>query len=280
MSDTSKRSKYFMITINNPTIHDDDEIELDNKFIYRIYQLEQGENETYHYQMCVCYENAKTIRSVSKIYTRAHIEHVKFIDKAIEYCSKEETRIDGPWEEGTKPSNKQGERNDLSQLFKDINNKMTYKEICQKYPNQIMRYYKGIKELKMNYTEDRNSKPTVVWIHGKAGIGKTKHVYSKFRDIFVKSANHKWWDGYDQQECILIDDFDHWHGGFKDLLRLLDRYPYMGETKGGMVKINSPYIYITSDSSPQDLFSSPFLINGEDNELAQIMRRINEVTSL
>lgn len=80
-----------------------------------------------------------------------------------------------------------------------------------------------------------------------------------------------WWDGYEQQEAIIIDDFDgKWP--YRDLLRLLDRYPYQGQYKGGYVKINSPYIYITCEYSPS------FFWRG--NEFAQIHRRLSEIKHL
>ena len=76
-----------------------------------------------------------------------------------------------------------------------------------------------------------------------------------------------WWDGYTNQDVILIDDFDgKWP--FRDLLRLLDRYPYQGQIKGGYVKINSPHIYITCEFPPADIYQP-------GNELNQIIRRLD-----
>jgi len=77
-----------------------------------------------------------------------------------------------------------------------------------------------------------------------------------------------WWDGYEQQEAIIIDDFDgKWP--YRDLLRLLDRYPYQGQFKGGYFKVNSPYIYITCEFAPSYFW--------QGNEYAQVFRRLKEV---
>jgi len=52
------------------------------------------------------------------------------------------------------------------------------------------------------------------------------------------------------------------------LLRLLDKYPYQGQIKGGYVKINSNII-ITCEFPPEYFWKG--------NELAQITRRINKI---
>ena len=43
----------------------------------------------------------------------------------------------------------------------------------------------------------------------------------------------KWWDGYEGEKEVLIDEF--WKDFYKyhELLRLLDRYPCKVEKKGG-----------------------------------------------
>lgn len=47
--------------------------------------------------------NQKRLNEVTKILPRCHAEPVKDMSAAIKYCSKEETRIEGPWEYGTSP---------------------------------------------------------------------------------------------------------------------------------------------------------------------------------
>jgi len=49
------------------------------------------------------FTNAKRLGEVVKILPRCHAEPVKDMSAAIAYCSKEETRIAGPWEHGTSP---------------------------------------------------------------------------------------------------------------------------------------------------------------------------------
>lgn len=64
--------------------------------------------------------------------------------------------------------------------------------------------------------------------------------------------NTKWWDGYDKQEFVILDDFRGSQMQFNELLRLLDRYQHRVEFKGGSRQFDSPNIIITSINHPKD----------------------------
>ena len=76
-----------------------------------------------------------------------------------------------------------------------------------------------------------------------------------------------WWDDYEQNETIVLDDIEYNTFAFRTLLRLLDRHTFSGETKGGKVYINSKRIIITADESPQKMFS-----HMSKRKLDQLMR--------
>jgi len=89
-------------------------------------------------------------------------------------------------------------------------------------------------------------------------------------NFYIKPEG-KWWDGYVQQQAIILDDWYH-STPFRELLTLLDRYKCTREVKGGSVKINSPFIYITSEYAPEYFF--------QGTELDQLRRRITSVIHL
>lgn len=60
-----------------------------------VFQKEKGESGTEHYQGAVYCKNA--IVMPLHLCKRIHWERCKSWTKAVRYCSKEETRIDGPW---------------------------------------------------------------------------------------------------------------------------------------------------------------------------------------
>lgn len=258
------RSRKYCFTINN--YNDDDESflrDLDCKYL--IYGKEIGESGTPHLQGFVYFKNARRFKAVAKLHKHWHIEiTVGTIDQNIDYCSKDGNFI----EIGDKP--KQGKRTDIDNVKKLVANGAKIGEIYNEVKSfQALRFAQiGI----YLHMEDRTEKPFVFWRYGPAGTGKTRYIFDNFDidDIYVKDST-RWWDGYEQQKVILIDDFDGlWP--FRDFLKLLDRYPYQGQVKGGYVKINSPYIYITCEFPPEYYWSG--------NELAQVTRRLTRNTEV
>lgn len=268
-----------IFTINNP----EKKLELENNSSVRgcIYQLEKGEQGTEHYQGYIEFTKKMSFKAIKEVIGEAHIEDRKGTrDQAIAYCSKEDTRIDGPWIYGDmklgKPGN-QGKRTDLEDACDVIINSgrniaKGLTNVAVEQPVVFVKYHKGLTALATRINMgDRVEKPRVEWIWGATGCGKTLYATRKSETFYIKDGT-MWWDGYEQQETIVIDDFDgKWP--FRDLLRILDRYPYAGQFKGGYVKINSPNIIITCDRRPEDLYEGLL----SDAELAQLMRRIDFV---
>lgn len=97
------RSRGWFFTLNNP----DSETQLIELFEVSgaknyCFQLEMGENGTPHFQGMVYYENARSFKSMKELDKRIHWEKMKDVRRSIEYVTKSETRIDGPWSKGIK----------------------------------------------------------------------------------------------------------------------------------------------------------------------------------
>ena len=71
-------------------------------FKYCIFQLEKGEEEnTPHFQGCIIFTCSKRFKTLKNVLPFAHLEKVKGSNtQCREYCSKKETRVDGPFEFG------------------------------------------------------------------------------------------------------------------------------------------------------------------------------------
>lgn len=87
----------------------------------------------------------------------------------------------------------------------------------------------------------------VLW--GISGSGKTRYVFDKFGPLNVYKLNNYdnlWFDGYNNQKILLIDDF---YGNIKYwlLLNLLDKYHTNIPIKGGFKVSNWNKIFITSN---------------------------------
>lgn len=218
--------------------------------------------KTPHLQGYLYLHNPAGLKKVREFAARAHwLKSYGSAKQASEYCKKEGDW----WEMGEMPQ--QGARLDLKEVAEQVRNGASLEEVAEESPAIYVRYTKGLTALMMSKMTDRTEKPEVSWLWGETGSGKTRTAVECRKSFYIKDSSI-WWDGYTQQECIIIDDFDgKWN--FRDLLRLLDRYPYQGQCKGGYIKINSPIIFITCEYPPQAFWKG--------SELDQILRRVTTV---
>jgi len=110
-------------------------------------------------------------------------------------------------------------------------------------------------ELLFKYLESKRvvNKIDVFWLFGCAGTGKTKWVYDSYSDPY-RPITEKWWEGYDGQKVILIDDFRTTWCSFSRLLQLTDIYPFKVECKGGSREVQYTTIIITAPSDHRTMW--------------------------
>lgn len=95
-----QRSKYWCFTVNNPSSTEVPSSLLPpSAYSLLVYQLESGENGTRHYQGYVELNRPQSLCSVRNLLGgRAHVEKRRGNRvQAIEYVTKEDTRVDGPF---------------------------------------------------------------------------------------------------------------------------------------------------------------------------------------
>jgi len=196
--------------------------------------------------------------------------------QAIDYCSKEDTRLEGPWTFGERKPYQERARTDLHQVADAIFSGNSISDVAEEFPKQFIMYNKGIKTLKSLRTENRHFKTHVTWIHGSTGKGKTKLAWDLHPGAYPKN-NTEWWDGYDPDihAAVIIDDYRPSDKiRFSELLRLFDRYPHMVQQKGATVTFKPTYIVLTTTHSPQETFAH------HDENMQQLLRRIDEIINL
>ena len=96
-----------------------------------------------------------------------------------------------------------------------------------------------------------------LWLYGRPGTGKTSYVFRNFNDnLYIKAIN-KWWDGYIDQDTVLLDDWDPNHNILVGYLKQwADRFPFRAEIKGGSLLIRPKRIIITSNYSIDECFQN------------------------
>ena len=264
------RHRSWCFTINNYTASDVNAVKmLMMKAKYGVMGFEKGNLlQTPHIQGYIHLVNPLSLLCMKKYLSRSHLEVANGSDEDnFMYCSKEKDYTE--WGE----KSTQGKRNDISDVAALIKaGDISLTDIMFDYPIVYVKYSRSLEKMFQAIQPHRECAPQVFWRYGLAGVGKTRYVIDTYgeENIYIKD-NTQWWDGYNQQQVLLIDDFDN-KIPFRTLLRILDRYRYSGQVKGGYVNLNSPLIYITCEFHPRVYWS--------DNELAQVERRLTSVLEI
>lgn len=185
---------------------------------------------------------------------QAHLEARKGTpQEAADYCSKEETRVEGPFEYGE--ISKQGKRSDLESVVAMVEEKTPLSEIAASAPHQFIKFHKGIIALRHALDEPKpRKKPEIYFIFGEPGTGKSRWAFENYPNAFRASDNsYGWFDGYDQHETVIFDDF---YGQFplQLMLNLLDYYPLRLPIKGGYVTVHAHRFIFTSNNPPEQMY--------------------------
>lgn len=287
-----------IFTLNNYTDQDILDLKGNNKITYLIFGYEVGENGTPHLQGYLEVKRRAELNWYKRhIHKTAHFEPRRGkLAEAIAYCKKgeqskkewEEHKEQGEnygknvnfYEQGEpKPDRKQGKRSDLELVkkivMKDKASMIDVIEQCTSYQAlrgaQIMMTYRG-------YTKDDIPKD-IYWFYGPTGSGKTRSAVEagiKNGSYWLTSDTLQWFDGYYNQEVVIIDDYRTKMCSYNFLLRLLDRYPLRVPIKGGFVEWLPKVIYITSNKHPEEMYTWE---EKTRDDIDQLLRRITKLVN-
>lgn len=266
------RSRNFCFTLNNFT---EEELSAVKQWQcrYLIFGKEVGESGTPHLQGYVCFENQKTLTALKKLLDRAHWEIARGTPKqASEYCEK-----DGDvFEKGERPMTQSekgsGEKRRWEDAFLAVQEgrlEDVPKDIlCTKLKN--IEYAVDRIKASKHKVEKLDGELEHEWYYGQTGTGKSKKAREENPDAYIKDPKNAWWDGYNGQEVVIIDDFDKFQVKQSgDLKRWLDRYPFKAEVKGGYLgDIRPRKIIVTSNYHPEQIWEEG------DITLSTILRRV------
>lgn len=86
-------------------------------------------------------------------------------------------------------------------------------------------------------------------LYGEPGTGKSMQAFELARRgaSYYYKPRGEWWDGYQQDEVVVVDDFYGWLK-WDELLKICDRYPYRVPVKGGYRQFHTHHLVLTSNS--------------------------------
>jgi len=249
------RNRNFCFTYNNyPNTELIDEVNC--KYVAYSHEVAPTTG-TPHLQGWISFENPKSLNAVINLLPGCHIESMRgSIAENDAYCSKAGQLI----ERGVKPvSNSRNGENEKQrwELARTLAKEGKFDEIDA---DIVLRCYNTLKSIYKDY----QVKPAPVdvkcfWIHGDTGTGKSHAVETNYPNCYKKSMDDlKWFDGYNDEEVVYLEDFDiyqvKWGGMLK---RLADKWPMQASIKGSMKYIRPKIIIVTSNYTMERIWNDP-----------------------
>lgn len=266
----------------------------DRKCSYYIIGKEIGESGTPHLQFYLEFKGQVEWDHIKKNFPRWHFEprdKKSTAENSSAYCAKG-AQSKSEWNKfKTEGENygrdvdilqkgaislPQGKRTDLNSVRESVQHGLGIRDMITTGEISSLQQFTLAEKLLKYYEKPRAFKPTVTWLWGGPGVGKTRYAYDhgkQYGEIYKLMKGAKWFEGYDKQEVLLIDDVRCSTFEFEDLLALLDRYEYRIEHKGGSRQLLARHIYITCPVEPTELFKAWKWCE----DLTQLTRRIDNL---
>lgn len=211
---------------------------------------------TPHLQGYVEFKNKKSISVCTKICNGIWMKAAEgTASECFNYAAK-----DGEFfEEGD--IKKQGQRMDLEEAMLNIREGIDQLDCMEMDPMTYAKYGKFMEKYRILWEKKARKrvpyqKKTVICHVGKTGLGKTRKAIEENPEAFLlsKTITGLWWDGYDGEEVVILDDFRDADIPLNQLLRILDGYYVQVPTKGGSTTLLAKKIYLTSNVPPEEWY--------------------------
>lgn len=159
----------------------------------------------------------------------AHFERRRGTQKqAIDYCSKDDTRVEGPYRWGEPKS--QGQRVDLEEMRRDLDAGHSLARVAKDHFPVWIKYPSAVKSYQALQAPDREQMPEVYVILGTTRTGKSRLARSMFPGAYWK-PNFEYWENYQYENAVVLDEFYGHKMQYTDILQLLDSTPLLVNVK-------------------------------------------------
>jgi len=250
------RSLGWCFTLNNPDGSDDFE-RLSKDAHYLIAGRETGDEGTPHFQGYCYFKTKKSLKQMKVYIPRAHWETQRgTFEQAIEYCKKDNDFL----EFGTPPMSRkrQGEK---GKEYWDEQLSLAKKGRIEECDSKLqLTHMSALLKVVSYYAPmpDDLDECSNLWYYGTTGTGKSYKARTENPGHYLKMCN-KWWDGYKNEDVVIIEDFDKKHADHlgHHMKIWCDRYAFPAEIKGAKLNLRPKTIIVTSNYSPSEIWTDP-----------------------
>lgn len=262
------RIRNFCFTWNNYPVDAESKLTWLPRVKYLVAGREVGESGTPHLQGFVYFSEQKTLSAVIKLLPGCHVEVSKTLDEAIAYCKK-----DGDYFEVGIPPMSQSEKGKKGKEYWEEVKKLACEGKLDEIDAKVyVSHFTNLQSIARAHMTPPPVLDTLEnrWIYGPTGTGKSRNARLDYPGAYYKACN-KWWDGYQDEEVVIIEDLDKDHACLGHHLKIwADHGPFIAEFKGGARMIRPKKIIVTSNYSLSDIWTSA------PSTLDPLLRRFNE----
>jgi len=209
-------------------------------------QAEVGAGGYEHWQVFVAYAEKKTLVQAKQYFPNSSHLELSRSEAASDYVWKEDTAVAGTrFEYGAKPFRRNA-RTDWEEVWGNA----VAGNFAAIPASVRVQSYNNLNRIRVAHLRPLAMERTCEVFWGPTGTGKSRKAWDDAGDLaYPKDPRTKFWDGYQGEEFVIIDEFD---GTISicSVLRWLDRYPVRVEVKGSALPLNAKKFWITSNIDP------------------------------
>lgn len=248
---------------------------------------EAGESGTPHLQGYICLENNSTFNAIKKQFPQIHLERAKGSPKQNRvYCTKEGDFFEVgevPEEPGSSGGDGSKARwADILSSAQDGN----WDYLKSEFPQVWVTMSEKLVSKRIPKTDTINGDTQNEWWYGETGTGKSRLAWERYGKICFQKMLNKWWDGYDAQPIVIIEEWSPKNEVTASALKIwADRYPFTAQIKGGVLqKIRPQKIIVISNYRLRDCFpdtrdADPIARRFKEFEFPQDLEEASEIAT-
>jgi len=298
------QGRNFCFTLNNYAAADEAELQLLSTK-YLVYGREVAPSTgTHHLQGYVIFTSNKRLPALQRICDgRISWRNARgSAQQNRDYCTKEGNFV----ETGSLPKTKETIGEEERKRWKAAYTAAKSGNFEEIPEDILIRYYGSLRRIEKDHLKPKRPllETCGIWLYGEPGVGKSHAVFKGTTlgspeetgslrqntvrpgeevlriDLYDKGLN-KWWDGYQNQKFVLVDDISLNHdflGYF--LKRWADKWPFIAEVKGGSIWIRPNLVIVTSNYKIEDIWKDDLPLQAALNRRFKFIEVTRENRSL
>lgn len=234
-------------------------------FKYSCFQIEKGDNcDTVHIQGFIVFKNPMHWTTFKNNFPCSHFNKcISTNTNCRKYCTKEDTRIDGPYESGEFAEERS--RTDIKQFLDMVKLGTDDEELQTLFPSLYLREFTKLEKIRNKSIfkdyKTKYRKMEVIYIYGPPRIGKTSYInklYGYGNYYTVTTYNKGPFDNYTGEKIIVFDEYES-QIKISEMNMLIDGHPVQLPCRFENKWACYDKVYIISNSPLNEQYNSDFI---------------------